>query len=493
MRVKLQRIRQLVAEGQSAKVEDLQDLRTETDWLNNSVYIAFPKSSDRESDSMSALADDLDDLDDDTEIWGEVRQQHTVDKGSSATVKASPSLHRSARAQVDLVLSGVEFRHETFDRALGMTSSTRMRTATIEVLDHLRTSTWNKFLTGWPVTPDMALIETGSSMLSASLETFGVQGAHSAESRLQVRICPLRFYVDQDTLGFLTSFSSSRSQADDGDDRATARAQTFFQHVEIAPVRLKLDYKPKRVDVQGLRQGRIMQLINFFHFEASEMVFRHVILRGVSGWSTLYYRLNEVWAPDVRANQMSDILSGITPIRSLVNVGTGVVDLVLLPVDQYRKEGKWQRGAKLGAKSFAQTAAIEAINLGGKLATGTQVVLEKAESVLGGRIGSDLTAEAVDDERSTSRYADQPANLRKGLAVARERLTSNMRSAAQTILAVPMEMYEPSDEHGHRVSLGNVRVSKRTSKFANCFLSDVSQTRRSSRAGRRSPRHDRRH
>lgn len=464
LRLKLQRIRQIVADGQTAKVEDLQEIQEETDWLNHSVYVAFPKSStsrERDGDTMSTLEDDLEDLDEDADVWAQVRNDHPSEKGSSIPLKLAPNLLRSARPQVDFKLTGIDFRHESYDRAAGLTASTRFSIARIEILDHLRTSTWNKFLTDWPVTPDSALVETGSTSLTAALETYGIPGAHSSESRLKVRICPLRFYVDQDTLGFLTGFFSARHLSGNtaGDERqatpSTTPDQTFFQYVEIAPIRLKLDYKPKRVDVQGLRKGRIMQLINFFHFEASEMVFRHVILRGVSGWSTLYYRLNEVWAPDVRANQMSDILSGITPIRSLVNVGTGVVDLVLLPVDQYRKEGKWQRGAKLGAKSFAQSAALEAINLGGKLATGTQVVLEKAESVLGGRIGSKLTAEAVDDERSmtsTSRYADQPANFRQGLTVARERLTSNMRSAAQTILAVPMEMYEPSDEHGQRVS-----------------------------------------
>lgn len=51
--------------------------------------------------------------------------------------------------------------------------------------------------------------------------------------------------------------------------------------VEILPVKIKLDYKPKRVDYKGLRQGKAIELMNFFHFEGSEMTLRHMTLTGV--------------------------------------------------------------------------------------------------------------------------------------------------------------------------------------------------------------------
>jgi autophagy-related protein 2 len=47
-------------------------------------------------------------------------------------------------------------------------------------------------------------------------------------------------------------------------------------------VRIKLDYKPKRVDVRALRSGKTMELMNFFHFEGAEMTLRRVMLSGVS-------------------------------------------------------------------------------------------------------------------------------------------------------------------------------------------------------------------
>lgn len=48
------------------------------------------------------------------------------------------------------------------------------------------------------------------------------------------------------------------------------------------PVRIKLDYKPKRVDYHALRKGKTAELMNFFHFDGSEMTLRHLVVTGVS-------------------------------------------------------------------------------------------------------------------------------------------------------------------------------------------------------------------
>lgn len=188
-------------------------------------------------------------------------------------------------------------------------------------------------------------------------------------------------------------------------------------------------------------------------------------------------KLNDLWSPDVKAHQLAEVISGVEPIRSVVNVGSGVADLVLLPIAQYKKDGRVMRGVQKGATSFVKTTAIEALTIGARLANGTQVILEQAEGILGGRNTSasaqaelensllrwdslgdedaDLDDEdaeygggAEDFENMTmsvadlSRYAHQPTNVREGLQSAYKSLGKNLGEAAQTILAVPIEVYE---------------------------------------------------
>ena len=187
--------------------------------------------------------------------------------------------------------------------------------------------------------------------------------------------------------------------------------------------------------------------------------------------------LNDLWSPDVKANQLADVISGIEPIRSVVNVGSGVADLVLLPIKQYKKDGRIIRGLQKGTTSFVKSTAMEAIRLGARLANGTQIILEHTENVLGGATGDpttyaggyeegwtraevhgvvddpwsdedeaheDLLVSGLAPPEAVSRYANQPRDVREGLQSAYASLGRNLQSAAQTILAVPMEVYERS-------------------------------------------------
>lgn len=78
------------------------------------------------------------------------------------------------------------------------------------------------------------------------------------------------------------------------------------EHVEVFPVDIKLDYKPRRVDYRALRDGRTIELMNFFHFDGAEMTLRHITLTGVRStfWTSCSlshhlpdYGLGESWRP----------------------------------------------------------------------------------------------------------------------------------------------------------------------------------------------------
>lgn len=59
---------------------------------------------------------------------------------------------------------------------------------------------------------------------------------------------------------------------------------TRTEQAEVFPVDLKLDYKPRRVDYRALRDGKTIELMNFFHFDGAEMTLRHIVLTGVGSF-----------------------------------------------------------------------------------------------------------------------------------------------------------------------------------------------------------------
>lgn len=66
----------------------------------------------------------------------------------------------------------------------------------------------------------------------------------------------------------------------------------WVEQAEVFPVDIKLDYKPRRVDYRALRDGRTIELMNFFHFDGAEMTLRHITLTGVSAIHLLLVMLS---------------------------------------------------------------------------------------------------------------------------------------------------------------------------------------------------------
>jgi autophagy-related protein 2 len=190
-----------------------------------------------------------------------------------------------------------------------------------------------------------------------------------------------------------------------------------------------LDYKPKKVDYAGLRSGRTTEFMNFFTLEEAEILLRQITLYGVNGFPKLFQRLNDFWMPDIRGTQLLDVLGGITYLRPFANISGGVKDLIVVPLKEYQKDGRFLKGTGKGVATFGKTVANEVVKVGAKMAVSAQKGLEWGEGLIEGRSSTAAKREGVrfDDEAldvdmdgdaqvvTLSPYADQPANIQQGL------------------------------------------------------------------------------
>ncbi|BGP58606.1 autophagy-related protein 2 [Rhodotorula sphaerocarpa] len=466
VRRRLEKIRQLRASGQTpdSSVDEASVV------MFGSVQLGLPPGSNDLSPKELLAAIDQE-LGDGTEVD---EQTLAIDARPERSTSAAVQLRlHGLSASLDIFEGSDELSRNTSTRSEAEKSRLDVRVAELEIIDNVKTSTWHKFLSELRPSDGGTLRPSNSPMARAEIKAMrGDRGPGNAptEFLLKAKVAPLRLYVDQDALDFLKAFGAfeapphAQRSAPAG---LPAPLATFYERVEILPVKLKVDYKPKRINFNALRAGKTAELLNLFHFEAAEMTLRHLVVTGVSGTSTLSTLIQDIWTPDVKANQLAEVVSGIAPLRSVVNVGSGVANLVLLPIEQYRKDGRIVRGLQKGAQAFTKQTTLEAIHAGAKLANGTQVILEQAEHVLGGKFSRSVATESIvsaarsdeaedtegtDDELSgpdpRSRYATQPANLRQGVQGAYRSFGDNLKDAAQTILAVPMEVYEPTGEEG---------------------------------------------
>ncbi|KAF2033178.1 hypothetical protein EK21DRAFT_109311 [Setomelanomma holmii] len=434
-----------------ARDDEEDDDFVEEDFLFNSVWIGVPVT-----DEQGALArrinHDIDDLASETGSYATSTATRstgiTVRPRSATKPKRRLKLERSKHKKIAFSLMGVAVDLVVFPPDSGETiNSIDVRVRDFEIFDHVPTSTWKKFVTCL-VEPSSR--ELNKPMINLDLLTVKpVTELAASELVIKVSVLPLRLHVDQDALDFITRFFEFKDDTALSTASASAADQPFIQRLEVKAVTLKLDYKPKRVDYRGLRSGHTTEFKNFLILDGSDIILRHAIVYGITSFDKLHQTLNDVWTPDVIRNQLPGVLSGLAAVRPLVNVGSGMRDLVVVPMREYKKDGRIVRSLQKGVYAFAKNTTSEVARLGAKVAIGTQTLLEGAEALLAPQTSSPNRATLHDDdaepetsERAVSHYANQPLGVRAGLQSAARHLERDLLTARDAVIAIPAEVME---------------------------------------------------
>lgn len=413
------------------------------DVLFNSIYISM--STHQDSNQLRHMINkDINDEDDDTSVI-------SMEAETPVNYNKILKLKRSKQHKVKIHLSKIHGTMSIFssineESDNPILNKLDIKVTDAEISDNVTTSTWNMFLTYMRSQGER---EDGASMFHIIMENVKpVKDIATSEIVLNVFVLPLRLHVDQDTVDFITRFFEFQ---DDRFDCLMANLQDeipFIQKADIRAVKVKLDYKPKKVDYAGLRSGHTTEFMNFFILDEAEIVLNHVKLYGISGFPQLSEKLNSIWMPDVRSNQLGDVLAGLAPVRSIVRLGSGIKDLVVVPVREYQKDGRVVRSLKKGAVQFAKNTTSELIKFGAKLAAGTQTILESA-------VPPPEVTPTGSDETPTklSLYANQPLTISQGISSAYTSLNRNLglardamgsvSSAKDMVKAAPVVVIRP--------------------------------------------------
>ncbi|KAK3710749.1 autophagy-related protein 2 [Vermiconidia calcicola] len=433
------------------------------DFLFNSIYIGVPSNHDAQ-ELRRQINRNIDDMASETEsVPMSGISRPTAYSASGRPLRQNKrrrlKLERSKVHKVAFELKGVSADILVFPPdSADIVSSVDVRIRDFEIFDNVPTSTWRKFLThrdSDPSTREMSKPMMHIELLNVrTLENFA-----ASEIVMHVSVLPLRLHVDQDALDFITRFFEFK---DDSVVPSDPGEQPFLQRVEVDTVDMRLDYKPKKVDYAGIRSGHTNEFMNFIILDAADIRLKHAIIYGIKGFEPLHKTLNDIWMPDVTRNQLPTVLAGLAPVRSLVNIGMGMRDVVAIPVREYKKDGRIVRSIQKGAFQFGKTTASELARLGAKVAIGTHSLLQGAEGYLApasaspsgrpgsGRRVSDQGWPDVDEEeeepeqRAISAYANQPLGVFAGLRSARRYLEHDLLTARDALIAVQGEVLESS-------------------------------------------------
>ncbi|KAJ3125478.1 autophagy- protein 2 [Nowakowskiella sp. JEL0407] len=409
------------------------------DILDDSVYITdsnIPEYEDWDSQSIRSTSSHS--------------TQSTTTTQSTSTIQPPP-LHRSKSSQIEIRLSNISMHLDTYIPGTFNISENKVKLRVqvgiqnVKIVDHVKSSKWNRFLTG------LGERETESDLCFA--EVWVVESkVGEDEIRVKVKVLPLRLYIDQDALVCLIRFFTFNDLQKEIFPKPDTEKEDLYirtyqtQYFEVSPITVKIDYKPKRIDYANLQGGNFVEILNFFPLDGAEMTLQHVRLYGMKGVDRLAEGLLHEWLPYIRNTQVPKMVSGVSGVKSVVNLSSGIADLVLLPIQQYRKDGRVIRGLQKGAKSFTKAATMETLRIGTRLAVGTQVLLEHADEILSFENAENnpyhQNDETGTDEEQKSKLSDPPRDIKEGLGQAYKSINRNIEKAAKTIFAIPMEVQE---------------------------------------------------
>lgn len=277
---------------------------------------------------------------------------------------------------------------------------------------------------------------------------------------------PLRLHVDQDALDFITRFFEFKNE---NAKPSSGPPGPYIARLEVNTIPIQLDYKPKKIDYAGLRSGHTSEFANFVILERSNLKLKRLIIHGIQSPDLLQAHLKGLWTDDVIKNQLHTVLTGLSAIRPLVDVGSGVRNLIMVPLQEYRKDGRIVRSIQKGAFAFAKTTTSELARLGAKVAIGTQTMFEGVEGFLAPaadrrtrrrRSRDDWddddvsTSPAREDIRVVSNYADQPLSVVSGVQRAWRGLERDITTVQDAIIAIGGDFRESTSAAGAASAVG---------------------------------------
>uniref|UniRef100_A0A8C7DGB8 Autophagy related 2B n=1 Tax=Oncorhynchus kisutch TaxID=8019 RepID=A0A8C7DGB8_ONCKI len=374
---------------------------------------------------------------------------------------------RNPDVLMEIQLSKVRFQHEVYPQVPVASGSAADQPVSrqvlivqdLEIRDRLATSQMNKFLYLYS-SKEMPRTAHSNMLTVRALHMCPETGQAPQECCLRVSLMPLRLNIDQDALFFLKDFFASLaaevemfSPPDQEGKISLARDEQvstlcllmMLANYEIfvliclislrefrftSEVPIRLDYHGKHVSMeQGTFAGIVIGLTQL---NCSELKLRRLCYRqGLLGVDKLFsYAINE-WLNDIKKNQLPGLLGGVGPIHSLVQLVQGFRDLVWLPIEQYRKDGRVVRGLQRGTASFGTSTAMAALELTNRMVRTIQAAAETAYDMVSP--GSDEREMKRIKRFSHYRFAHQPVDLREGVANAYSVVKEGITDTALTI------------------------------------------------------------
>ena len=188
-----------------------------------------------------------------------------------------------------------------------------------------------------------------------------------------LQLLPLRCHIDQRAIRFMKlvlggdGVKPERKWASDLAEIPPPKF-TWFQ---IKSCKLKVNYSPEKMDIEALRDGSVVELINLSPLNDMVILLQDVEFEDKVGFGAVFGGMASSWIQDICATQLYKFVTNASAVQPISSIGKGAADMVILPVDAWKKEKgnskKVLKALSTGVASFAGSFAYETLNVTSKV------------------------------------------------------------------------------------------------------------------------------
>lgn len=253
----------------------------------------------------------------------------------------------------------------------------------------------------------------------------------SEECEAVVKVLPLRCLLDQKAIRFATTFF----RPDDSKDVSLPKGLHAVPPPKVRlfrfkPFRLKVDYKPEKMDRKALRDGQIVELINLSPLHGMVLTLQQVEVEDCIGFGEVMSVLVRSWIGDICSTQIIKFLTNARPFEPISNIGGGVADMVVLPWEAFQNGDSIQRSLRSGAKSFAKAVTYEALTISSGV---TEFMASQVATATGGSGSRAILP---------SRPEGTPRGVTDTATHALESITRGIQEANYKVVIIPYREYQ---------------------------------------------------
>jgi hypothetical protein len=197
----------------------------------------------------------------------------------------------------------------------------------------------------------------------------------------------------------------------------------YVRSFKLFPLRFTLTTLPEVQDYNAAIHGNVNEIINIFpSTEMSQFYIPMVHIKSVPLHDFPLRLLDELRDQVGFVVPFLRLFCGIQPMRTVTEAGNAALEIVITPIDHYKRRKAFYAGLFKGLKNFATRTAAEAARVtGGGARMGSSVV----EATMAAAAGSSFV-------QPLSR-GNQPMNAREGLSRARQELIAGFNIAGEMV------------------------------------------------------------